>query len=317
MKLVKKKNGRFIESEYLVNGYGEQPYLTSNDRCLEGLIDPYKVDMSTRRDAKVGDLCVKTILDTVNKENGPKTIEDAMEALKNYKSNSNKGLVDMFSSFYEKYITIANEKIKLLRNIPNKKEYINHKESLRFITRTTNELLKNCPDLVISIAVKQIVREYLFNKLSSLSFDQISALGDKINLKNGVDLMLVDINAFFPEESKANGIYNLSKRLLVSLVDNIYIKGKMLCDSCINRRGNSPCSAVRISNPLNLPFVTEGYLIVNNRDVIVDSKVIGCGNCLSIKDVRNDKNKVKSDSDGSSVEKTTPNSFESFRRVKF
>ena len=139
-------------------------------------------------------------------------------------------------------------------------------------TEKYENILKENPELINSIVVKKTLMFYFSKKISSKGYKQIVQL--EIMKNSGINMEEIAniLGIKFSEQSKKNGVYELSKRLLNDIIDNMYTSTETkekehLCWKCQNGTAID-CDKVAdcFKKTIDLyDFIEEGYQTYNDN----------------------------------------------------
>ncbi len=133
-------------------------------------------------------------------------------------------------------------------------------------------ILKENPELINSIVVKKTLIFYFSKIISSKGYKQIVQLEIMKNSGISMEEIANILGIKFSEQSKKNGVYELSKRLLNDTIDNMYTSTETkekehLCWKCQNGTAID-CDKVAdcFKKTIDLyDFIEEGYQTYNDN----------------------------------------------------
>lgn len=144
------------------------------------------------------------------------------------------------------------------------------------------EKVKELPELTASVTIKSLISNYFRNMILKLGKDRVEKL-EKIKLNgHSIEEILKMLGEQFPEESKANGIYNLFKKVLNDTIDEVFDELQIhLCWEYCTNACITLCQKVNDLPKNNIgtyDFITDGYQTFDEKGNLDKFVVTGCTN---------------------------------------
>ena len=146
-------------------------------------------------------------------------------------------------------------------------------------SREFSNLLSENPELINSLVVKKVLTFYFTKKISAKGCEEINKIEAIKNADIGMEKIIDVLGIKFSEQSKINGVYELSKRLLNDTIDNVFDETqKHLCWDCQSAfAGQCPkVSDWRKKVISQYDDIIDGYQVVGQNNQLQTFVVTKC-----------------------------------------
>lgn len=259
--IIKKENGHIILLKRQKNNL-LTPYFTNKDNCFNNVFNKDEANKIKSSYKKILERNIKSIINQLTTYGDNEKTKEIIEKIN--KSSSKEELKEIANnildiSYYEAIFYTSKAK-EIKRKIDIVKEGI-----------------KKYENSTISMIIKEMLIMYYYNMLKMLPERKINEL-ELSKTTNSIEDILT---LYIPKIETTNGVYELSKKIFLDLIDIINDKKQRhLCFNCQNANPNC-CAKVKNRIKLKIedyPFIKKGYQEINEKGEINRFVVSQCDN---------------------------------------
>ena len=263
--VLKKENG--VTTKGTREIVSNAVYMTTDENCFKDSIKQSNVETYEIEQVQFLNKQLNTIIDNMDY----KSIEELYGMIKNVKHS--KDLKSIYAVFLTKYAQMLAEKYEL---------NVSKSTKIKKIIDMAKKDIQNNFDLVMSTLIKKIIKRYYVNKMSKNSVETINKL-EEMKIRNiPIDYLYKEIGEEFSEQSSKNGVKELSSKILLTTIDELYDSKQLhLCwKNCKNARTDC-CEKIEDLPKRtidNYDFIIDGYQIIDGSGEIDTFVVSKCSN---------------------------------------